>query len=90
MSSERSRHLIWWTELLGIDVVHLDAALMTADSVDELHRSGFLVHGANLDPREQIQRGMGLGIDQLSTGHLGMALNLRNAFFESSSEQEER
>jgi glycerophosphoryl diester phosphodiesterase len=84
------RHALDWASLLGIDLVHLDLTLVTAGFVDELHRSGFLVHGANLDSADQVQQGLELGIDQFSTGHLGMALRVRDAFTESLSEQEER
>ncbi len=74
------RHTLDWASLLGIDVVHLNAALITKRFVDQLHRSGFLVHGSNLDAAEEIQRGLTLGVDQFSTGHLGMALRVREAF----------
>lgn len=80
------RHALDWAPLLEIDVVHLNIALITADFLDVLHRNGFLVHGANLDSPGHIQRGLDLGIDQFSTGHLGMALRLRDAFVESHCE----
>ncbi len=76
-------HLLDWAELLGIAVAHLDIALITPDFVDELHDRGFVVHGSNLDSVEQIQRGLNLGIDSLSTGQLGLALRLRDEFVES-------
>lgn len=77
------RHALDWASLLGISVVHLNEALITADFVDELHRSDFLVHGSNLDAPEQIRRGLSRGIDSFSTGHLGMALELRDQFARS-------
>lgn len=72
------RHILDWASLLGIEVVHLNIALITADFVDKLHQSGFIVYGSNLDSAEHIQRGLNLGIDSFSTGHLGMALELRD------------
>ena len=79
------RHILDWANLLGIAVVHLNVALITADFVDRLHRSGFIVYGSNLDSAEQIRRGLNLGIDSFSTGHLGMALQLRDKFVASRS-----
>lgn len=80
------RHIIDWADLLRLDLVHLDLALITTDFVDELHRRGFTVHGANLDATEKIERGLRLGIDQFSTGCLGTALKMRDAFVRSLSE----
>jgi len=74
------RHALDWAALLEVDVLHLNTALLTADFVDKLHRSGFLVHGSNLDSVEQIRQGLDRGVDQFSTGHLGIALRLRDAF----------
>lgn len=74
------RHTLDWAELLGIDVVHLNVALITAEFVDKLHRSGFVAYGSNLDSAEQIRRGLALGVDSFSTGRLGMALQLRDEF----------
>jgi glycerophosphoryl diester phosphodiesterase len=74
------KHIIDWAELLGINVVHLNIALMTPDFVDRLHQSGFIVHGSNLDTEEQIQKGLEQGVDSFSTGRLELALRLRNEF----------
>jgi hypothetical protein len=79
------RHILDWADLLGIAVVHCNIALITAGFVDKLHRSGFIAYGSNLDSAEQIQRGLNLGIDAFSTGHLGMALHLRDEFVKSRS-----
>lgn len=78
-------HAFDWATLLGIDVVHLDLPLMTADFVDRLQRSGLRVHGANLNSPVDIRRGLDLGVDQFSTSHLGVALRLRDAFVTSRS-----
>ena len=79
------RHILDWANLLGIAVVHLNIALITADFVDNLHRRGFIAYGSNLDSAEQIQQGLNLGIDSFSTGHLGMALRVRDKFVKSRS-----
>jgi glycerophosphoryl diester phosphodiesterase len=77
------KHVLDWASLLEIAVVHLSLALITVDFVDQLHQSGFLVFASNLDTAEQIEGGLSLGIDSFSTGHLGMALRLRDEFVES-------
>jgi glycerophosphoryl diester phosphodiesterase len=79
------KHVLDWANLLGIAVVHLNPALITADFVDQLHRRGFLVHGSNLDAPAQIEWGLKRGIDGFSTGRLGLALRLRDAFVEARS-----
>jgi glycerophosphoryl diester phosphodiesterase len=79
------RHVLDWAALLGLTVVHLNIALITADFVDRLHRGGFVVHGSSLDSAEQIGQGLSLGIDAFSTGHLGLALQLRDEFIKSRS-----
>lgn len=60
----------------GADGVELDVHFF----VDRLHRDGLLVHGSNLDSAEQIRHGLALGIDQFSTGRLGLALRVRDAW----------
>jgi hypothetical protein len=57
--------------------------LITADFVEQLHGRNFAVYGSNLDSAEDIQLGLNLGIDSFSTGHLGMALRLREKFIKS-------
>ncbi|MFX1571115.1 MAG: glycerophosphodiester phosphodiesterase [Promethearchaeota archaeon] len=79
------KHIFDWSNLLEIKVVHLNIALITADFVDKLHRNRFIVCGSNLDSTEQIRWGLNMGIDLFSTGHLGMALRLRDEFIKSSS-----
>jgi glycerophosphoryl diester phosphodiesterase len=79
------KHTFDWAGLLDIDVVHLDAALITREFVDRLHQRGFAVHGSNLDSRAQIQRGLELGVDSFSTGSLEAALRLRDTFWARSS-----
>lgn len=77
------RHILDWATLLRTTHVHLDVSLLTADFVSRLHRSGFIVHGSNLDTNEEIERGLSAGVDQFSTGRLGLARELRDAFAQS-------
>ena len=84
------RHAFDWANLLGVAVVHLDIALITADFVKDLHRSGFAVHGSNLDSAGQVQRALNLGIDSFSTGRLGKALLLRDEFLRRGSRDNSR
>jgi len=77
------RHILDWATLLQTTHVHLDVSLLTPDFVNRLHPSGFVVHGSNLDTNEKIERGLSAGVDQFSTGRLGLALELRDAFVQS-------
>lgn len=72
------KHVLDWVELLGIDVAHLNIALITPDFVDRLHKRGISVHGSNLDSEEQIQRCLEAGIDAFSTIKLESAIQLRD------------
>jgi len=77
------KHIFDWAGLLGIDVVHLNTSLITAEFVEKLHRSGFIVYGSNLNLTEQIRRCLELGIDSFSTGRLERALRIRDEFVQS-------
>ncbi len=72
------QHVLDWASLLMIDMVHLDISLITHDFIQRLHQQGFKVYGSNLDTREEICLGIESGIDSFSSGHLNMALQLRN------------
>ena len=79
------KHILDWANLLGIASIHLNIALITIDFVDKLHQCGFIVCGSNLDLADQIKRGLNLDIDSFSTGHLGIALKLRDEFVKHGS-----
>ena len=72
------KQILDWVELLRINVVHLNIVLITPDFVDRLHQGRFFVYGSNLDSREQIQKGIELGVDSFSTGTLELAIRLRD------------
>jgi glycerophosphoryl diester phosphodiesterase len=74
------KHVLDWADLLGIAVIHASLALMTDAFVDELHRRGYIIHGSNLDSPEEVERGLSLGVDQFSTGHLGVAFEVQDRF----------
>lgn len=84
------RHIPDWASLLGTTHVHLDVSLLTAHFVSRLHRNSFIVHGSNLDTNEEIERGLSAGVEQFSTGHLGRALELRDAFVQSRASSSTR
>jgi len=79
------KHALDWACLLGLAVLHLNVALITVDFVDALHRSGYKVHGSNLDSEDHIRRGLQMGLDGFSTGRLGLAMKLRDEFAKSRS-----
>ena len=77
------RHILDWATLLQTTHVHLDVSLLTPGFVNRLHQSGFVVHGSNLDTNDEIERNLRAGVGQFSTGRLGLALELRDAFAQS-------
>ncbi len=72
------QHAIAWLDLLCATVAHLPFALINRAFVDELHANGCLVHGAELNVRDEIVTAFELGIDQFSTDALDLALEVRS------------
>lgn len=71
------RHIIDWSLQLGIQVVHLNLALITPDFVDKLKQNNFIVYASNLDSVADILKALDFGIDVFSTSHLSTALRVR-------------
>lgn len=71
------QHVIGWMRLMEAQVAHLPTSLINDAFVYRLHESGFLVHGSNLNDREEIRRAIRLGVDQFSTDELDVALKVR-------------
>jgi hypothetical protein len=71
------QHVIGWMRLMEAQVAHLPMSRIDEASVYRLHESGFLVHGSNLDDREDMERAVCLGVDQFSTNELDVALMVR-------------
>jgi glycerophosphoryl diester phosphodiesterase len=77
------KHVLDWAELLNLNVVHLNIALISPEFVEQLHRGNLFVHGSNLDTPEYMWRGLELGVDSFSTGQLDTALRVRDRFVAS-------
>jgi glycerophosphoryl diester phosphodiesterase len=71
------QHVIGWMRLMEAQVAHLPPSLIDDALVYRLHESGFLVHGSNLNSREDMERAIRLGADQFSTDELNLALRVR-------------
>ncbi len=71
------QHAIAWLNLLEAQVAHLPPALMKRNFVQELQARRYLVHGAELNTRDEMLAGFELGIDQFSTDALDLALEIR-------------
>jgi glycerophosphoryl diester phosphodiesterase len=71
-------HVLGWMRLMGAEVAHLPFSLLGSDFVWRLQQEGFLVHGANLNTRDELREGILAGIDQFSTDRLEMALEIRS------------
>ncbi len=71
------QHIFDWMTLSNAQVAHLHSSLIERDFVARLQESGFLVHGSNLNTREEIKQAVVLGVDQFSTDKLELALTIR-------------
>lgn len=63
--------------LLDAQVAHLPVSLLEPAFIGELQRQGRLVHAADLNAEAEIARALALGVDQLSTDYLELALRVR-------------
>jgi len=61
----------------GVAVVHHSPVRLTPHYVRVLQDDGFRVHAANCNTESDLKRAFALGVDQLSTDHLELALTLR-------------
>jgi len=69
-------HAIGWLRLARARVAHLPISRIDEGMVLLLHERDFLVHGANLNTRQDMQSGLDRGVDQFSTDDLNLALSL--------------
>lgn len=67
-------HVCDYLTLLGAQVAHVPAGMLEPDFVERLHKGGWLVHGANLQTEAELRQAVALGVDQISTDHLSLAL----------------
>lgn len=63
----------------NVDVAHLSLDRIDKELVEVLHDQGKLVHVANCNTRENLKEAFQLGVDQLSTDELELALSIRNS-----------
>lgn len=61
-----------------INVLHCPIDTLTKEFVKDLQTNGFVVHAANCNTREDIEKALKLQVNQLSTDKLTLALKLRN------------
>jgi glycerophosphoryl diester phosphodiesterase len=71
------QHVIGWMRLMEAQVAHLPLSLIDDAFVWRLHESGFLVHGSNVNDRNEMEQVVRLGVDQFSTDEMDVALAVR-------------
>lgn len=64
------------TEFAAFDVVHVYAGDVDADLVAKIHDRGMIAHANDAADRDQIQRALDAGVDQLSTNDVELAITL--------------
>ena len=68
------QQILDYLTLSKVQVAHLPISRLDQDSIKQLHDLGFLAYGANLNQEEDIERGILLGIDQMSTENIDYAV----------------
>ncbi len=67
--------------LLGrVDVAHCPLGILTQEYVRDLQESGIRVHASNTDTEQELRAAFELGVDQLSTNRLQLALSVRQDY----------
>ncbi len=67
--------------LLGrVDVAHCPLAILTQEYVRDLREAGISVHVSNTDTEQELRAAFDLGVDQLSTNRLQLALSVRHDY----------
>jgi glycerophosphoryl diester phosphodiesterase len=59
------------------NVAHCPAVLLTGGFLERLHANGLMAHWADCNTQEELRRAFELGVDQLSTDELELALEVR-------------
>lgn len=66
--------------LLGnVDVLHCPLSVIDKEFVRAAHDAGLLMHAADCDTDRDLRAAFAMGVDQLSTNELGLALQRRDA-----------
>lgn len=64
--------------LLGdVDVLHCPFTLIDEEFIAAAHDKGLLVHAADCDAEDDLRAAFSMGVDQLSTNELSLALSLK-------------
>jgi glycerophosphoryl diester phosphodiesterase len=63
----------------GLDVLHCQSSTITKEFVRATHAADLRIHAADCDDEKELQRVIDLGIDQLSTNQLSLALEVSAA-----------
>lgn len=78
MNIDLGRNIIKNNAILGsINVIHIPLKLLTREYVEEIHKENIVVHASDCNTEEEIEKAYQLGVDQLSTDRLIMALQIK-------------
>ena len=61
-----------------LNVAHCPITILNREFIDDLQRRKYLVHAANCNSRVELEQALQLGVDQLSTDELELALSLND------------
>lgn len=66
-------------KLGGINVLHCPLGMISKELIDAAHAENLLVHAADCNTEQDLQKAFELGVDQLSTDKLELALSIRQS-----------
>jgi glycerophosphoryl diester phosphodiesterase len=69
--------IVGWAMFSAEQVIHLGASAVTSDIVRRLHEMGKLVHAGDVRSAPDVERLVRLGVDQISSDDVAMAVNAR-------------
>ncbi len=65
----------------GIDVLHCPLEMIDREFIREAHENHLIVHAADCDTKENLQVAFNMGVDQVSTNEIELALELREVHY---------
>lgn len=79
MDKQLGQTLAMHNALLGdINVLHCPIAIVDKEFIQAAHDKSLLVHASDCDADDDLRAAFAMGVDQLSTNELGLALALRD------------
>lgn len=81
MTSELGQAITKGNAILGhVDVVHCPLSILSDDFIQDLQNNNVGVHAGNCDTEVDIKKALVMGVNQLSTNRVDLALDIRKTY----------